>query len=348
MPAAAHGMHDESETSGASPGGDLGSGAPGPPPAAVELVAAERPLLGGRAPLADFHLVGIPSDRGSPRSGAAAAPEALRRHAAAVAWAPQADGSYAGLRDEADGRVLLAGARLFDHGDLVLPPWEAAEQTWARIAAAADRFFGLGWGVPVFLGGDHAITEPLVRAWRAPPPLAPDTALAVLQLDAHSDLAPLTTGDSHHHGNVMRRVAALPHVARLVQVGVRSVAHPETAVPERVVQLGSRGAVAGGAAAVLAALPPELPCYVTIDLDVLGPAEAPGCGEPLPGGLPLPWVEELLERLGSERQVVGVDLVELVPALDPAAVATVSALRLLLRLLDAIHRRRRAAAAASR
>ena len=87
--------------------------------------------------------------------------------------------------------MLLAGARLFDHGDLVLPPWEAAEQTWARIAAAADRFFGLGWGVPVFLGEGEGAQSVVVRnefQLERPEGLPPGTPL---ELSMALNLAPL-------------------------------------------------------------------------------------------------------------------------------------------------------------
>jgi len=91
---------------------------------------------------------------------------------------------------------------------------------------------------------------------------------------------------------------------------------------------------------VLASIPDATPCCVTIDIDVLDPAVAPGTGVPLPGGMALHELEELLETIGREREVVGFDVVEFDPTRDVRNTTKLAVMSLILRFLDAIHQRR--------
>lgn len=280
----------------------------------------------------DFHFVGVPFDRSASRAGAAKAPAALR---AASSMLPlhvdPTTGRCRGVRDMSDGEVLLAGATLRDRGDVVLEAWRGFDDCYGRIAAAAAEAFAAG-GVPVFLGGDHAITEPIVRAWTG-------GELFVVHFDAHADMHPLFEPVAHDHGNVMERLRRLDAVGGMLQIGLRDVMPPWWQAPPGVVQIGARRLRAMTAADVVAAIPAGARCYVTVDIDVLDASEAPATGAPVPGGLRLMELEALVEAVCLARDVVGFDLVEVAPELSPGRATEMAALRVLLRALGAMHRR---------
>jgi agmatinase len=281
---------------------------------------------------ADFRIVGVPFDRAASHQGAAAAPSALRGAAAQLpVHADPETGRSRGLLDLADGVVRLAGPVLRDHGDVALDPWAGFEACYDRIERAARHVFGAG-GVPVFLGGDHSVTEPILRAW-------PGEPVTVVHFDAHTDLGTLAAGMPHNHGNVMERLRRLDSVAALVQIGLRDVLPPWWEKPRDVTQIGARRLRSMTPADVVAAIPAARRCYVTIDIDVLDPGEAPATGAPVPGGLRLLELEAILEAVARERDVVGLDLVEVAPPLGSAS-TLFAALRLLITGLDAVAGRR--------
>src|SRR5690606_8329716 len=128
-------------------------------------------------------------------------------------------------------------------------------------------------------------------------------------------------------------------VRGILQIGVRDLAPPWWRSPDRVRQIGARELAWLTAAEVVARVPEGIPCYLTVDIDVVDPAEAPGTGCPVPGGPRLDRVVEIVEELIAARPVIGVDLVELAPHLDPRGLTTAAAAHLLLRMLDALRRR---------
>ncbi len=176
-----------------------------------------------------------------------------------------------------------------------------------RIEEAAKGYLARGKFL-VALGGDHSVTLPLFRAHRQ---VLGDFAL--LHLDAHDDLYPEWQGSGLSHASVMRRVAELG--VRVVQVGQRAYAEEslrfarEAGIPVFPAhEIHRRGMPVQ---AILEALPQRV--YLSLDFDVLDPAEMPAVGTPLPGGLSYRQVAELLAAVLAEREVVGADFVELSP-----------------------------------
>lgn len=173
--------------------------------------------------------------------------------------------------------------------------------------AVADELHALG-KKPLGLGGEHLVSLPLILAAHARHP-----DLAVLHFDAHADLRPDYLGEALSHATVMRRVAERIGARNCYHFGIRSGTAEEFAL----------GREAGGwhpfeVLAPLQARLPELvgrPVYVTIDVDVLDPAFAPGTGTPEPGGI---TSLELLQavRLLGQLQIVAADVVEVLPAMD--------------------------------
>jgi len=159
----------------------------------------------------------------------------------------------------------------------------------------------------VSLGGEHAITGPLVAAYASRYP-----GLSVLQLDAHADLRDTYMGTRHNHACAMRRV--LEH-ARGTQVAIRSLSPEEAAaapaLPTEIFYDYNMREQPDWIDRIVDSLSETV--YVTIDVDGFDPAIMPATGTPEPGGLS--WYEALalLRRTIERRHVVGCDIVELSP-----------------------------------
>lgn len=215
------------------------------------------------------------------------------------------------------------GERPFcDLGDLDLAPGEtdgaldAISELAAELDAAGIR--------PLMLGGEHLVTWAAVRA------LAPaHPGLRVLQFDAHADLREDYLGRAASHATVMRRVCEVIGPDRCHQLGIRSGSPEEWAYARRATRFApSAWAVPEGWRADLR----SSPLYVTVDIDFVDPAYAPGTGTPEPGG---PTAADLLAAVDSldGLNVVGADLVEVSPAYDPTGATAALAAKVVRELL---------------
>ncbi len=250
-------------------------------------------------------VVGVPSDENSSfMRGAALAPPRIREalHSDATNLCAE------------NGIDLGAEARWRDLGDLELGQGAAAfQQIETAIGSLLDR------GVYVLaLGGDHAITYPILRAYGAK-----YDHLNVLQLDAHPDLYDEYQGNRFSHACPFARIMEEKLVSRLVQVGIRTMNPHQRAQAERFgVEVIDMRQWAPGLK-----LEFEGPLYLSLDLDVLDPVFAPGISHREPGGLS---TRELLGLLqGVQGPIVGADIVELNPERDPMGIASLAAAKIL-------------------
>ncbi len=249
-------------------------------------------------PDAQVALYGIPFEgRVNQRKGADQGPSEIRRASHLVETYSPA------LQKD------LEDLSLHDGGDLELAGRTIAEIMERLASQVAER---VPPGVrPCFLGGDHTITFPVLKA------LAPRwPELRVVQIDAHPDLRAEFLGERYNYASAMARVIEVIPSDHLFQLGLRTGAREEYAEPRRthlfpVAEVPFLEAVARTVEAVRG-----FPVYVTIDIDALDPALAPGTGSPEPVGL---TVQELLAaiRAFAQTQVVGFDLVEVSPPFDP-------------------------------
>jgi agmatinase len=198
---------------------------------------------------------------------------------------------------------------LTDLGDCELPDGAPPREQLDAVRAEIETWWQPGL-LPFMLGGDHTATVPVIEA------LAPHfPGLSVLQLDAHPDLRDQFLGERYNYASAMARVMDVIPPERVYQVGIRTGAREEYARPRpRFFPAFEQHPIDA-----VRTLLPELagrPLYVTIDVDVLDPSEAPGTGSPEPCGL---RVGELIEivRLLAGCQVIGGDLVEVAHAWDP-------------------------------
>ncbi|MDA8334787.1 MAG: agmatinase [Peptococcaceae bacterium] len=243
-------------------------------------------------------LLGAPMDwTTSFRAGARHAPPAVR-------LVSQGLEEYSPYLDRDLGQCLF-----HDAGDLALPPGDVPASL-RNIADAAGRIIGDG-KFPLLLGGEHLVTLPAVERAASRYP-----GLTVVHLDAHADLADDYMGLPLSHATVMRRVSELVGDGNVFQFGVRSCTRPEVEYARRHTRLAGPG---------LGALIPSLeenlphlkdrPVYVTLDIDVVDPAFAPGTGTAEPGGCTSRDVLTAVHLLGS-LHLVGFDLVEVCPPYD--------------------------------
>ena len=161
----------------------------------------------------------------------------------------------------------------------------------------------------VSIGGEHSISEPIVRAH-----VDHFGPLSVLQLDAHGDLMPALHGNPLSHGSVMARINELKNVDRSVSVGIRSMAKEEANFVKKENMFYAHDVLASDEKwidKVLERLTPNV--YLTFDLDVFDSSIMPSTGTPEPGGLFWHHVMPLLKRVTKERNLVGFDIVELMP-----------------------------------
>ncbi len=172
--------------------------------------------------------------------------------------------------------------------------------------------------LPLMLGGDHTATVPVIEA------LAPAIAdLRILQLDAHPDLRDEFLGERYNYASAMARVMDVVAPERVYQVGMRTGAREEYA--RKAPHLHPAHAIHPVDA--VRSLVSELsrhPLYVTIDVDVLDPSEAPGTGAPEPCGLRSAELVEIV-RLLEPCRIVGADLVEVAQGFDPSGRTAITA-----------------------
>ena len=199
-----------------------------------------------------------------------------------------------GISLSKENLICYRGDLTLSSGNVVLDEIEAAA---AEIWSKSD--------LPIFLGGDHAVTYPLVRGLHQ---LYPD--LNILHFDAHPDLYDRIHGDSFSHGCPLARIMEESLATRLVSVGIRTMTpHQQDQAQQLGVEIID----------MIHFQPGEIPAftgplYVSLDLDVLDPAFAPGLSHHEPGGMS---TRELINTIQAiNGQVIGADIVEYNPHRD--------------------------------
>lgn len=264
---------------------------------------------------AAIRLFGLPTDINSSfERGAAAGPAAIR----AALWSERGN-----LACEA-GLEIGSDIALIDDGDLPLTEDTAADD------AAVVRHVALihsSGEVPLALGGDHAVTLPLVAAVAAH-----HGPVNILHFDAHPDLYADFAGNPRSHASPFARIMEGGHAKRLIQVGIRTLTrHCREQADRFGVEILPMADFTPANVPLL-----ERPLYISIDLDGIDPSEAPGVAHPEPGGL---TVREVLAVLRAQTApIVGADIVELNPMRDRGDVTAILAAKLVRELAFLIHR----------
>lgn len=241
-----------------------------------------------------IRLIGLPTDSHSSfLRGAAQAPDAIR---AALA------SDHGNLATES-GAEIGQDFRLEDLGDLALgqSESEADVESIRNAASMAARQSA----APLFLGGDHMVTYPIIAGLAEV-----HGPVNILHFDAHPDLYDDFAGDPLSHASPFARIMERGLAKRLVQVGIRTLnRHCREQADRFDVEIVEMRDFAAGSVPL-----PPAPLYISLDLDALDPAYAPGVSHHEPGGLSVRDILKVLHRI--DTPIIGADIVEYNPTRD--------------------------------
>jgi agmatinase len=279
----------------------------------------------------DVAIVGVPFDTGvTYRVGGRFGPNAIR--AASVMLR-----GYNANLDVAPFEILSC----VDYGDIAIVPGYT-EHSYQAIEEAVAPIVD-GGVVPLLIGGDHACTLPHLRATKGRGPVA------VIDFDSHTDAWDSYFGEKYNHGTWMRRAIeeGLVDVGHSIEVGLRGPIYAaedwtglrtelglEYLTTEQVLGLGP-----DAVAERIHERVGDRPAFISFDIDVVDPAFAPGTGTPEPGGLSAHDALAIVRRL-TGIDFVGFDVVEVIPAYDPAGQTAFLAANLAYEMLSLVALRR--------
>lgn len=250
-------------------------------------------------------ILGIPHDENSSATrGPAEAPPLIRREFQSDVYS---NWSETGIDFSVPGRIV-------DHGDVWFDgpadPWDVIERDVGRALQAGNPL--------VCLGGDHAITHPVMRAVRRR-----HSKLTILHIDAHADIYHEYQGNLRSHASPFARIMEEGLCDRLVQVGLRTINDHHR---DQFKRFGVEVIEAGRCGENLR-VDIDTPVYISLDMDGLDPAYAPGVSHREPGGLSVRQVINLIHAI--EQPIVGADIVEFNPRCDISNLTAVVAAKLL-------------------
>lgn len=250
-------------------------------------------------------LLGIPHDDNSSfLKGPAEAPPLIRRELFCDAYSLWTEG----------GVDLSVEGRLVDRGDIAFnretDAWDTIE---AEVGSALDAGYPL-----ISLGGDHAITHPIMRAVRRRHP-----KLTILHIDAHPDIYHEYEGNPRSHASPFARIMEEGLADRLIQVGVRAV---NDHLREQCRRFGVE-VVEAHRFNDSVRFEYSTPVYVSLDLDGLDPSCAPGVSHREPGGLTTRQAINLIHAI--DQPIVAADIVEYNPRCDLSNMTAVVAAKML-------------------
>lgn len=271
----------------------------------------------------DIALVGVPFDLGSTnRAGPRHGPAQIREMSRLI------------RQVNASSRIAPFDlCRVADVGDAPVNPLDLTDSI-DKITAFYEDLQAKGI-IPVSAGGDHTVTLPILRG------IVKDGPVACVHFDAHADTLDELLGSRINHATPFRRAVeeGLLDPKRTVQIGLRGTRYSDADIQYgydvgmRVItmddfeEMGRKAVIAEARRVVGAA-----PCYVTFDIDGLDPVFCPGTGAPEPGGLTMRDSQVVLRGLQG-LNLIGGDVCEVSPPLDPAGHTALNAANLMFEIL---------------
>ncbi len=280
------------------------------------------PFWGGSVKLteigdSDFTIFGIPYDlESSYRPGARFAPDKIRE-----ASSVESINSFT-----EQGVDLATEAVISDIGNIEVT--HNFEENVRNVESIIDSIISYG-SIPVAIGGDHIITYMTVRAVSRH-----YDNLTLVYMDAHPDLYEIFRGDRFSHACVVSRILDTGYIKgeNVYEIGIRSITREQK---DRANRFGINIIPAWDFS------PDKLEAdrvYLSVDIDVLDPAHAPGCGNPEPGGISTRDLLTFIHNIDAE--IVGMDLVEVVPAYDPSMITASAGAKIIMEVMGTIISRR--------
>lgn len=273
---------------------------------------------------ADIAVLGVPFDQGAGfRSGTRWGSRAIRDMSVRFCSvsAPGKPGFW-----DLRSKQTKAICTFVDCADVDVVPllWE---KNFEMITASVKGIRAKG-ALPYILGGDHSITYPVLRAYEGSRPIT------LVQFDAHIDYRDEVMGVRYGHGNVMRRCRELSWVEQIVSIGIRSSRTRKGDYEDNQAQgnliIPAWDIHAMPFQRIAEMLPRNRDVYISFDIDGMDASLAPGTGTPEVGGLTYEQARAVLEVLCGTNRIVGFDLVELNPSLDPSQITALLATQLMM------------------
>ena len=268
---------------------------------------------------ADVAIVGIPLSEPYPRdpwpNDQANAPSWVRRLSVQFC-----DGADHWDFDNGAPLAEILPPRCIDLGDLV---WNGSEYG-SFLQKSAPLFAGL-WrnGTQILgIGGDHGVTIPLLHGLEGV-----GEPVYIVHVDAHLDWRDDVQGVRNGYSSPLRRASELPWISGMTQIGLRGTGSARRAEYEAAAAWGSRMIPAyevhdRGIDWVIQQLPKDKPVFLTIDADGVDPTVMPAVLGPSPGGHTAPQIFKLIRAVAQQSRLVGMDVVEIAPAWEPANMLT--------------------------
>jgi agmatinase len=230
------------------------------------------------------------------------------------------------------GGPLYAGKpiRAVDCGDVHADIHDLKSHV-ARAEQAVRKILAAG-AMPIVLGGDHAVPIPVLRAFEGRGPIT------LIQVDQHIDWRDEVNGVRDGLSSPIRRASEMEHVGEIFQIGLRATGSARQQEVDAARAYGAHLISAyelheAGMDAILKRIPDGGRYYLTVDLDGMDCAIAPGVAAPMPGGVTFVQARRLIHGLVAKGRVVGMDVVEITPRTDVNQITCITAGRLIVNLI---------------
>lgn len=282
----------------------------------------------------DVAVLGIPIDSGvSYMPGARLGPSGIRRASMIYKFYSVNDG----LLDILRGKAILRNVKIVDLGDIDVPfgdQKEAMNTIYRKVLSLFSRNIKV---FRLFLGGDHSVTFPLVKAVK-------DSYgdIGLIQIDAHLDMLSSYIGNAYTHGSPILRCIDEAGIKpnKVFQIGMRGFLNSHESL-RSANKLGTtmftmREVKRLGIESIVCKIGEKVkntPIYLTFDIDAMDPSIAPGTGIPEPGGFSHDEALELIDSLFSSLNIVAMDVVEVSPLLDINDITSKLAISIILEAL---------------
>lgn len=283
-----------------------------------------------------YGIIGIPYDMGVTNiPGARFGPREIRSASTQFAYTSSKDflgfaDSTRGFFDINQNRWILKKAPCFDLGDTEVIAGDP-ESTFKLITSSIEKILDLKI-CPIILGGDHAVTFPVLRSYKN------YENITVLHFDAHMDYWDPKKNSPYDHSCTMWNVSRLPNIAHIYQFGIRGLNHQPSMLDEAkkhniTTILSSQ--LENGLTEVVNKVILTNNVYISFDIDFFDPSVAPGTGNREQGGLNYLQTSNLLRSLFKDKKntLVGLDLVEVNPLNDVGNITSSLSARLILDLI---------------
>ncbi|ACP38410.1 agmatinase [Saccharolobus islandicus] len=282
-----------------------------------------RKFAGFNKERSPFVIIGIPMDiTSSYRPGSRFAPSSIRESAQYI--------EFYSIRNDVD----MGEIGFNDVGDIILHP-SNVEENISRISSVINYFHENG-KITISIGGEHTITAGVIKGMKR-------EGLCLVSFDAHLDLRDEYMGYRYDHACVMRRISE--YGVKIIEVGTRAVSKEEIEyarqkgiaffTPQQVRLLG----VKETSRRIITSIQECKSLYISVDMDGIDPAYAPGVATPEPDGLDPSTLLDIINLIADKR-VIGFDVVEVSPSYDTSGITSLLASRIILEIAATVYKSR--------